>query len=141
MHNDMTFKELLKQVTFADIAPFVEQAIRNNENDMRDFDTKFGEVERAFGEMADMKPTFGHITSPIEVKLLDGRLSVSNMHLGSTSDVLSHRMVIAPEVQASVPELVAECVYQLVGYQTSTERYRDGDEFDDLDPLMARIVR
>lgn len=137
----MTFKELLNQVTFADIAPYVEQAIRGNENDLRDYDTKFGEVEQAFAEMITMKPTYGHITTPIEVKLTDGRLSVSNMHLGSTSDVLSHRLAIAPEVQASVPELAAECVYQLVGYQAATDRYRDGDEFDDLDPLMARIVR
>lgn len=137
----MTFKELLSQVTFAEIAPYVERAVRNNEDDKRDFNTKFGEVERAFAEMATMRPTFGHISSPIVVKLSGGRLSVSNMHLGSVSDVLSHQMEISPEVQVSVAELAAESIYQLVAYEAATDRYRDGDEFDDLDPMMARIVR
>jgi hypothetical protein len=137
----MTFKELLSEVTFADVAPYIEQSVRDNENDKRPFETKYEEVEKIFEQVKGLKPTFGHIISPIEVKMLGGKLRASNMHLGSMSDVLSHQVVIAPNVTATPTETAAECVYQLAAYQAATERYRDGEEFDDLDPLMARIVR
>ncbi len=137
----MTFKELISEVNFADIAPYIEQSVRDNENDMRPFDTKYKEVEKIFEQVKALKPTFGHIVSPIEVKMLGGKLRASNMHLGSMSDVLSHQVVVAPQVKASTVEIAAECVYQLAAFQAATERYRDGEEFEDLDPLMARIIR
>ena len=70
-----------------------------------------------------------------------GRLSVSNMHLGSPTDLLSHRLRVATDVTAPQAEIAAQCLYQLAAHEAATQKYREGDEFDDLDPQMARIVR
>lgn len=138
----MTLKQLIDKYNYSDLLPYVEQAVDHNENDLRSRDVKLNEVEQGFAEMKDLKPTFGFIDTVIDVKMLDGRLNVSNMHLGSTSDLMSHRLVVAPDVRASEQEILAACVYQLVAHEALWVKYRDDDEFDDIDnPQTARIVR
>ncbi len=138
----MTFKQLLDKVSYEDIAPFIREAVAGNDNDLRPTDVKLAEIEQGFEAMKALRPTFGHIDSHIDVKLIDGHLNVSNTHLGSTSDLLSHQIDVAPEVQATESEIAAHCVYQVVAHAASWQHYRDEDDFDDLDnPQTARNLR
>ncbi|MBM6993854.1 MAG: hypothetical protein I3J02_11445 [Prevotella sp.] len=138
----MTFKQLLDKVSYEDIAPYIHQAVSDNDNDLRPNEVKLGEIEQGFKAMKAMKPTFGHIDSRIDVKMINGHLNVSNTHLGSTSDLLSHQLNISSEVTASETEIAAQCVFQIVAHASSWQHYRDEDDFDDLDnPQTARNLR
>ena len=137
----MTFKQLLGQVAYADMASYIDEAARQNAEDLRPQHVKTAEVRRAYDELLAARPPFGFIDTPIEVKMAGGRLSVSNMHLGSPTDLLSHRLRVAADVTAPQAEIAAQCLYQLAAHEAVTQKYREGDEFDDLDPQMARIVR
>lgn len=138
----MTFKQLISQYDYKDIADMVKREVELNDTDLRPMDTKLQEMEEGFAAMKAMKPSYGHIDTPIDIKEVDGRLHVSNMHLGSTSDLLSHRLDVAEGVEASPQEILAQCVFQLVAHQAATLKYRDEDDYDDLDnPQTARCLR
>jgi hypothetical protein len=124
----MTLRQLIDQYAYQDIRPFIEQAVDHDENDLRDRSVRLKEMEEGFAEMKQLKPTFGFIDTVIDVKMLDGRLIVSNMHLGSTSDLLSRRIAVAPDVKATDREIAALCVYQLVAHQHAWVKYRDEDD-------------
>lgn len=138
----MTFKQLLDKVSYEDIAPHIHRLVTANTDDLRPYEVKLEEIAQGFAAMKALKPSFGHIETPIEVKILDGRLIVSNTHIGSTSDLLSHQVVVSPEVRADDAEVAAHCVYQLVAHASSWQHYRDDDDFDDIDnPQTARCLR
>lgn len=125
----MTLQQLLARFSYTDLAPYIEEAARNNTNDRRDLRMKLDEVKEAFAEIKNLKPTFGHIDTHIEVRNMRGKLNISNMHLGSVADLLSHRVDIAADVDASEAQIAGLCVYQLVAFTAATERYRDTDDF------------
>lgn len=138
----MTFRELLHKFEYTDIVPYVEREVRRNEDDRRPHEVKMEEMERGFAGMKALKPTFGYIDTRIEVGMTGGRLSVGNTHIGSASDLLSRQIAVAPEVVASEKEILAGCIYQLVAHEASWVKYRDDDDFDDLDsPMMSRGMR
>lgn len=138
----MTLKQLLDKYCYADIASYIEMEVNKNENDRRPKNVKMDEMEQGFAYIKGLKPTFGYIDMQIDVKMLDGRLTVSNMHLGSTSDLLSHQINIGDDVTASEQEIAAQCVFQLVAHQAATTKYREDDAFDDWDnPQTASCLR
>lgn len=138
----MTFKQLIDQYAYPDIAADLRREVALNTDDLRPMEAKMAEMADGFAAMKAMRPTFGHIDTCIEVTRRDGRLRVSNTHLGSTSDLLSHRVSVADDVEATGAEILAQCVYQIVAHQASTTKYRDDDDFDDLDnPMMSRGMR
>lgn len=138
----MTLKQLIDKYSYADIAPYIVREVEADGDDLRPMAERLLEMELGFAQLKTLKPTFGHIDTHIEVKRLGRRWQVTNLHIGASSDLLSHRLVVAPDVEASEPEILAQCVYQLVAHQAATTKYRDDDDFDDLDnPIMSRGMR
>lgn len=128
----MRLKQMLDGLAWADLEPFVRAAIEANADDRRPFEEKEREVREGFEQIAGAKPTFGYIDSAVDVKLVGGRLNISNTHLGTPADLLSHQVKIAPDVTASREAIVAGIVYDLFGHKAVWERYRDVDDFEDL---------
>lgn len=138
----MTFKQLVDKYDYAAIKGYVEAQIAHDEADRRPWQVKVEGVEQCFDQLKRLTPTFGYVDTCIDAKMLGGRLNVSNMHLGSMSDLLSHRLAVAPGVEAAEAEILAHCVYQLAARPAATEKYLDDDDFDDLDnPMMSRGMR
>ena len=58
-----------------------------------------------FQELLKVKPEYGSGRT-IEVKLMDGRMAVTNVHVGSPGDILTYRIVVAPELKISKNQLL-----------------------------------
>ena len=58
-----------------------------------------------FKELLKVKPEFGPNRS-IEVKLVDGKIVVTNVHVGSLGDVITYRIDVAPELKVSKIQLL-----------------------------------
>ena len=59
-----------------------------------------------FQELLRVKPEFGSIKS-IGVKLVNGKIAVTNVHVGSLGDVITYRIDVAPELKVSKIQLLA----------------------------------
>ena len=58
-----------------------------------------------FHELLRVKPEFGSIKS-IGVKLVNGKIAVTNVHMGSLGDVITYRIDVAPELKVSKIQLL-----------------------------------
>ncbi len=138
----MTLKQLLSTLDYAALLPTLEQLVAADSTDLRPTDMKMRELEEGFASIKALRPTFGHVDVAIEVKLLSGRLIVSNTHLGSNSDLLSHQVKVAPGVTATPAEIAAHIIHQLVAHENQWKRYREEDDFDDMDNIQqAQLLR
>lgn len=100
------------------------------------------EFESTFNSLRTVKPTFDYFDMIIEVKEKNGKIYVSNTHLGSLTDLAGRRFKIQGNMSETV--VAAHCLYQITVYTYETERYKDHlDEWDDdmMNPQKARIVR
>ena len=58
-----------------------------------------------FQELLRVKPEFGSIKS-IGVKLVNGKIAVTNVHMGSLGDVITYRIDVDPELKISKIQLL-----------------------------------
>ena len=58
-----------------------------------------------FKELLKVKPEFGSSRS-IGVKLVNGNVAVTNVHVGSLGDVITYRIDVAPELKVSKIQLL-----------------------------------
>lgn len=58
-----------------------------------------------FQELLRVKPEFGSSRS-IGVKLVNGNVAVTNVHVGSLGDVITYRIDVAPELKVSKTQLL-----------------------------------
>jgi hypothetical protein len=58
-----------------------------------------------YQELLKVKPEYGSNRS-IEVKLADGNIIVTNVHVGSLGDVITYRIDVAPELKVSKIQLL-----------------------------------
>ena len=58
-----------------------------------------------FQELLRVKPEFGPNRS-IEVKLVDGKIVVTNVHVGSLGDIVTYRIDVDPELKISKIQLL-----------------------------------
>ena len=58
-----------------------------------------------FQELLRVKPEFGSIKS-IGVKLANGKIAVTNVHVGSLGDVITYRIDVDPELKISKIQLL-----------------------------------
>ncbi len=133
----MTLKQLLSSFTYADLRPTIERLVAENTTDLRPTEVKLAELEAGYNSIASLKPSFGYIDVPVDVKMLSGKLIVSNTHLGSNADLLSHQVKIAPGIANSESEIAAHIIYQLVAHENQWKRYREEDDFDDIDNIQT----
>ncbi len=130
-----SIKDLMTKVSFEKVSEILKELYPQEAANMEEF-------ENTFNSLRTIKPTFDYFDMIIEVKENNGKIHVSNTHLGSLADLAGRRY----KKQADMPEaaVAAHCLYQITVHVYETERYKDHlDEWDDdmMNPQKARIVR
>ena len=76
----------------------------------------------------------------IEVKLVNGELSITNTHVGSMGDILTYPIDVAPDLHITKVQLLDAILKEMAG-----DGFGDGEQtefWDDFDNLQkAKIVR
>ena len=75
-------------------------------------------------ELLKVKPEYGSNRS-IEVKLVDGIIIVTNVHVGSLGDVVTYRIDVDPELKVSKIQLLDAILKEM-----STEGFNETDQSD-----------
>ena len=77
-----------------------------------------------YQELLKAKPEYGSNKS-IEVKLADGNIVVTNVHVGSHGDIITYRIDVDPELKISKTQLLDAILREL-----STEGFNETDRSD-----------
>ena len=77
-----------------------------------------------YQELLKAKPEYGSNRS-IEVKLVDGNIVVTNVHVGSLGDVITYRIDVDPELKVSKIQLLDAILKEM-----STEGFNETDQSD-----------
>ena len=77
-----------------------------------------------YHELLKVKPEYGSNRS-IEVKLVDGNIIVTNVHVGSLGDVVTYRIDVDPELKVSKFQLLDAILKEM-----STEGFNETDQSD-----------
>ena len=77
-----------------------------------------------YQELLKVKPEYGSNRS-IEVKLADGNIIVTNVHVGSHGDIITYRIDVDPELKVSKIQLLDAILKEM-----STEGFNETDQSD-----------
>ena len=77
-----------------------------------------------YHELLKVKPEYGSSRS-IEVKLTDGNIVVTNVHVGSHGDIITYRIDVDPELKISKTQLLDAILREM-----STEGFNETDRSD-----------
>ena len=92
-----------------------------------------------YQELLTVKPEYG-LNRKIEVKLLNGEIAVSNVHLGSLGDILTYPIDVAPDLEITKIQLLDAILKEL-----SIGGFSDSDQSDFWNEMTnlqkARIIR
>ena len=77
-----------------------------------------------YQELLKVKPEYGSNRS-IEVKLADGNIIVTNVHVGSLGDVVTYRIDVDPELKVSKIQLLDAILKEM-----SSEGFDETDQLD-----------
>ena len=92
-----------------------------------------------FQELLRVKPEFGSSRS-IGVKLVNGNVAVTNVHVGSLGDVITYRIDVDPELKVTKIQLLDAILREL-----STEGFDETEQSDFwsemTDLQKAKIIR
>ena len=92
-----------------------------------------------YQKLRETKPEYGS-NRHVQVKLIDGRIAVTNAHVGSMGDILTFPIDVEPELKISKVQLLDAILHEL-----STNGFSESEESDfwsDFDNLQkAKIVR
>ena len=92
-----------------------------------------------YQKLREIKPEYGS-SRHIQVKLIDGKIAVTNVHVGSMGDILTYPIDVEPELKISKVQLLDAILHELSsnGFSESEE----SDFWSDFDNLQkAKIVR
>ena len=92
-----------------------------------------------YQELRETKPEYGS-NRRIQVKLVNGEVTITNGHSGSLGDILTYQIDVAPDLQVTKTQLLDEILKEM-----SSNTFSDEDQaefWDDFDNLQkAKIVR
>ena len=92
-----------------------------------------------YQELRETKPEYGS-NRRIQVKLVNGEVTITNVHIGSLGDILTYQIDVAPDLQVTKTQLLDEILKEM-----SSNTFSDEDQaefWDDFDNLQkAKIVR
>ena len=92
-----------------------------------------------YQKLRETKPEYGS-NRRIHVKLVNGEVAITNVHVGSLGDILTYQIDVAPDLNISKVQLLDAILHEL-----SSDSFNDSDEsafWDDFDNLQkAKIVR
>ena len=77
-----------------------------------------------YQELSKVRPEYGSSRS-IEVKLVDGNIVVTNVHVGSHGDIITYRIDVDPELKISKTQLLDAILREM-----STEGFNETDLSD-----------
>ena len=77
-----------------------------------------------YQDLLKVKPEYGS-SRTIEVKLLDGNIVVTNVHVGSLGDIITYRIDIVPELNVSKKQLLDAILKEL-----ASEGFNEADHSD-----------
>lgn len=77
-----------------------------------------------YQELLKVKPEYGSNRS-IGVKLVDGNIIVTNVHMGSHGDIITYRIDVAPKLKISKTQLLDAILREM-----STEGFKETDRSD-----------
>ena len=92
-----------------------------------------------YQKLRETKPEYGS-NRHIQVKLVNGEVTVTNVHVGSLGDIITYPIDVDPELNISKVQLLDAILHEL-----SLDGFSDSDEsafWDDFDNLQkAKIIR
>ena len=92
-----------------------------------------------YQKLRETKPEYGS-NRHIQVKLLNGDIAITNLHVGSMGDIITYPIDIDPDLNISKVQLLDAILNEL-----SSNGFSDSEEFDfwsDFDNLQkAKIIR
>ena len=92
-----------------------------------------------YQKLRETKPEYGS-NRHIQVKLVNGEVTVTNVHVGSLGDILTYQIDVAPDLQMTKTQLLDEILKEM-----SSNTFSDGEQaefWDDFDNLQkAKIIR
>lgn len=92
-----------------------------------------------FQTLRTLKPEYGS-NRRIEVKLVNGEVSITNTHVGSLADILTYSIDVAPDLQISKIQLLDAILKEMAS--PGFDDVEQADFWDDFDNLQkAKIVR
>ena len=92
-----------------------------------------------YQKLREIKPEYGS-NRHIQVKLIDGKVAVTNAHVGSLGDILTYPIDVEPDLNITKVQLLDAILHELSskGFSESEE----SDFWSDFDNLQkAKIVR
>ena len=92
-----------------------------------------------YQKLREIKPEYGS-NRHIQVKLIDGKVAVTNAHVGSLGDILTYPIDVEPDLNISKFQILDTILHELSsnGFSESEE----SDFWSDFDNLQkAKIVR
>ena len=92
-----------------------------------------------FEELLKTKPEYGS-SNRIKVKVLNGEIAVSNVHVGSLGDIVACPIDVAPDLQVTKMQLL-DAILKEMSHEGFTET--DADDFwdDMMDLRKAKNIR
>lgn len=92
-----------------------------------------------YQKLREIKPEYG-ANRRIQVKMVDGRIVVTNVHVGSLGDILAYPVDMSADLNISTNQIVDAILKEL-----STDGFSESEESDfwnDFDNLQkAKIIR
>ena len=92
-----------------------------------------------YKKLRETKPEYGS-NRRIQVKLINGEVTITNAHIGSLSDILTYQIDVAPDLQVTKMQLLDEILKEMASNTFGDEELAEfWDDFDNLQ--KAKIVR
>ena len=92
-----------------------------------------------YQRLRETKPEYGS-NRRIEVKLVNGEITITDVHVGSLGDILTYQIEVAPDLQMTKTQLLDEILKEMSSNTFSDEEQADfWDDFDNLQ--KAKIIR
>ena len=92
-----------------------------------------------YQRLRETKPEYGS-NRRIEVKLVNGEITITDVHVGSLGDILTYQIDVAPDLQMTKTQLLDEILKEMSSNAFSDEEQaKFWNDFDNLQ--KAKIVR
>jgi len=130
----MNISNLMKSVCFCDIETTIRKYKVGNDT---------SNYKRTYQILCNIKPTYEFFDMTVGVKCSrEGNIIVSNLHLGSLSDLAGRRFTIDPDCNISNIEAAGHIIYQVTEYNYRNEGESLSDLYEDMMDLQkAKIIR
>ena len=92
-----------------------------------------------YQKLRETKPEYG-ANRRIQVKLVNGEVTITNVHVGSLGDILTYQIDVAPDLQVTKMQLLDAILKEMSSNTFSDEEQTEfWDDFDNLQ--KAKIIR